>query len=252
MLAKLKTSFKRFYWKNQFNPSWAGVFVNPFWLCRRALYRAIQFHALQFHGDVLDFGCGSKPYAVFFGTCSSYTGLEYDTLGNRARKSASLFYDGITIPLDDAAVDGVLSTQTLEHVSNPEHIVSEWARVLRPGGKLLITVPLMWPEHEMPNDFQRYTMNGIKALLGKAGFVIMGEERLLADCRAPAQLFQAWLVDVLQLSKRPLAVQVLLTTCLFMPITVFFSMLAKVTPTNTNSYVDNVILAYKCDSAQTS
>jgi len=140
-------------------------------------------------------------------------------------------------------VDSILSTQTLEHVPNPERIVEEWARVLRPEGQLLLTVPFMWPEHEMPHDFQRYTTNGMRLLLEKTGFAIVHQERLLCDCRAAAQLFQAWLYDVLRLGARGKIVQIALTTLFFAPISLAATALAALAPQNPNSYLDNVILA---------
>lgn len=83
----------------------------------------------------------------------TYLGIEYDSPENRLHKRADIFYDGQTIPLETGSIDSILSTQSLEHVPNPDHIASEWARVLRPSGLLLLTVPFMWPEHERPYDF---------------------------------------------------------------------------------------------------
>ncbi|GAB1254831.1 hypothetical protein Defa_23180 [Desulfovibrio sp. TH_2024_36128] len=83
-------------------------------------------------------------------SATEYIGLEYDSPENRRYKRADIYYDGQTIPLDDASIDSVLSTQTLEHVPNPEQIVTEWARILRPGGQLLLTMPFMWPECNLP------------------------------------------------------------------------------------------------------
>jgi SAM-dependent methyltransferase len=243
MLKQCKKALRAFVDANQFCPTVWGFLVNPFWLCRRALYQKLRAHAPQLIGSVLDFGCGTGPYRHLLTGAIRYAGLEYDSPENRLHKRADIFYDGENIPLEEASVDAILSTQTLEHVPNPEHIVAEWARILRPGGKVLLTVPFMWPEHEMPYDFQRYTTNGIKRLLENAGFEIIVQECLLADCRAPAQLFQAWLYDILRFGARRLYFQLLLTVFLFAPLSLFATALAAITPANTNTYTDNMIFA---------
>jgi SAM-dependent methyltransferase len=201
--------------------------------------------APELKGEILDFGCGSMPYRDLLSNATSYIGLEYDTLENRINKRADIFYDGERIPLEDNSIDGALSTQTLEHVPNPERIVQEWFRVIKCGGKLLLTVPFMWPEHEMPYDFQRYTTQGLYSLLEKNGFVVLFQERLLADCRVPAQLFLTWLYDSLRFGERSMIMRLLLIALLFTPVSLTATGLASVCPNNTNTYMDNIILMEK-------
>ena len=243
MLFDFGKRFRRFVGRNQFHPTWAGVWVNPFWLCRRELYASLARLAPKLEGKVLDFGCGSGPYRTLLSRSAEYIGLEYDTPENREHKNADVFYDGNTIPLDNAAVDAILSTQTLEHVPNPERIVGEWARVVRPGGTLLLTIPFMWPEHEIPYDFQRYTTYGLRKLLEEAGFHVMEQHRLLPDCRTPAQLFLAWLYDVLRFGSRRFATRIMLTALLFAPVALLATALARIAPKNDNTYMDTVVLA---------
>ena len=243
MLQFCKKALRSFVDANQFYPSALGIFINPFWLCRRALVKGLRNYAPRLAGTVLDFGCGTGPYRDLLTQATTYIGLEYDTPENRSGKRADIFYDGETIPLDDASIDAVLSTQTLEHVPNPDRIVAEWVRILRPGGNLLLTVPFMWPEHEMPYDFQRYTANGLRKLLEDNGFEIVAQERLLSDCRAPAQLFLAWLYDILRLGSRRPTVQLILTALLFAPVSLVATILAAITPANSNTYMDNMMFA---------
>ena len=77
------------------------------------------------------------------------------------------------LPVADASFDAVLCTQVLEHVADPLAVLSELRRVTRPGGQLLLTVPLVWPLHEEPYDFFRYTPHGLRHLLTAAGFEIV-------------------------------------------------------------------------------
>ena len=243
VLQKSKRRLIDFIEKNQFGPSVAGLLVNPFWLSRRELYRALCKYAPRLNGKVLDFGCGTAPYRSLLTSADAYVGLEYDNPENRANKRADIFYNGQTIPLETGSIDCILSTQSLEHVPNPEHITSEWTRVLRPSGLLLLTVPFMWPEHEMPHDFQRYSANGLRSMLKEKGFEIIAQERLSCGCLALAQLFIAWLYDILRFGERRSVVQLILTALLCAPISLLATCVATVAHTNTNTYLDNIILA---------
>lgn len=239
----LKASLRSHFVLLSFSSTWLAIFVNPFWLCRRALALGLSDMAPRLTGDVLDFGAGSQPYRSLLKNCSSYVSLEYDTPQNRMRKVADIFYDGKTIPVQDHSYDGILSTQTLEHVPNPDVIVAEWARVLKDGGMLLITMPFMWPEHEMPYDYQRYSSGGLRFLLERFGFEIVEQHRLLSDCRAPAQLFLAWIFDAILVKCRPKVMRFLLIPVLCTPISILASLLAAISPRNSNTYLDNLVLA---------
>src|SRR5690606_22527663 len=94
------------------------------------------------------------------------------------------------LPVPDGAYDAVLCTQVLEHVPNPAEVLAELYRVLRPGGRVYLTVPLTWELHELPFDFFRYTAPGLERLFTDAGFVAP-EIRPRNDCFATiAQLMR--------------------------------------------------------------
>jgi SAM-dependent methyltransferase len=74
--------------------------------------------------------------------------------------------------------DLILCSQTLEHVPEPKIVLNELHRILKPGGKLWLTAPLFYPEHEIPYDFYRYTRYGLAHLIEGAGFTIESLEWL--------------------------------------------------------------------------
>ncbi|MEI6320208.1 MAG: class I SAM-dependent methyltransferase [Pseudomonadota bacterium] len=103
---------------------------------------------------VLDVGAGTCRYKPLFAHCdyraqdfAKYEGSEF-TYGDLDYVS-----DITAIPAPDAAFDAIVSTEVLEHVPSPELAVREMARLLAPGGRLLLTAPLGSSLHMMPYHF---------------------------------------------------------------------------------------------------
>jgi SAM-dependent methyltransferase len=72
----------------------------------------------------------------------------------------------------DNLFDVAVCTQVLEHVKEPSLVLAEVARVLKPGGVILLSAPQSWYEHQVPHDFFRFTGYGLRHLLEKNGFVV--------------------------------------------------------------------------------
>ena len=129
-------------------------------------------------GILLDIGCGGKPYQdLFVDRIMGYLGLDYPpthlAVEEVARVAmADVYGDGAHLPIRSETMDTVLCTQTLEHVPEPWAVMDEIARVLRPGGHLILTVPLEWGLHGEPYDFYRYTMYGLRHLAERSGLVV--------------------------------------------------------------------------------
>ena len=125
------------------------------------------------HGElVLDAGAGRAPYQDLFSHAIYETA---DFLAVKGKKYTSPDYvcDLTEIPVEDARFDHVILTQVLEHVPEPPRVLAELHRVLKPGGRLWLTAPLFYAEHEQPYDFFRYTQFGLRRLLGDAGFEVL-------------------------------------------------------------------------------
>lgn len=121
---------------------------------------------------VLDVGCGLRPYEEFFAD-GSYTGIDVATSGRtEGGKKPDRFFDGVQIPFAGAYFDAIICTEVLEHCVSPEELVKEMYRVLKPGGRILITVPFIWGVHESPFDFRRYSPFGLIKLIEGADFHI--------------------------------------------------------------------------------
>ena len=125
----------------------------------------------HFRGRVLDVGCGSQPYRGLLSREAQYIGIDIADAEEHFgyKMPDTIYYQGDIWPLEDASVDYILCTETLEHVADPVPFLAEAARVLRPGGMMLLTVPFSARWHFIPYDFWRFTPSSLKHLLTQAG-----------------------------------------------------------------------------------
>jgi SAM-dependent methyltransferase len=151
---------------------------SAFYFIRNALYKKVKLYAPELNGRLLDFGCGSKPYQSLFSNVTEYIGLDYPGEGHsHANESIDVMYDGKKIPFPDENFDSVFSSEVFEHVFNLHEIIPEIKRVMKKEGKLLITCPFVWNEHEVPVDYARYTQFALKHILEKNGFKVLVQDK---------------------------------------------------------------------------
>jgi SAM-dependent methyltransferase len=132
-----------------------------------ALVPRLRAHA---KGRFLDAGCGTQPFRpVVADQVDRYLGFDIEARGVALDYTGSV-EDMHEVP--DASVDTLLCSEVLEHVPHPASALSELARVLAPGGTLLVTVPFLARLHEEPHDYYRYTRHGLRTLLDEAGFEV--------------------------------------------------------------------------------
>jgi SAM-dependent methyltransferase len=238
MMKQLRALYRR----QMFDPGWLGIFINPFYFARAGLRDAMTELAPRLAGRLLDVGCGSQPYrSLFF--VDEYIGLDIDNEMSRQRGIADQLYDGNAFPFADGSFDSVLCNQVLEHVFNPDDFLREIARVLKPGGKLLLTVPFVWDEHEQPYDYARYSSFGLRALLEKQGIKLVQHKKLGADLTIIFQLTNAYVFKVTQDLPRLVKLLMTVTVMAFINLT---GLLARwLLPDNPDLFLDHAVLAEK-------
>jgi SAM-dependent methyltransferase len=127
---------------------------------------------------ILDYGCGGSPYRSLF---SQGTYHRADLRGG-----ASLDFEygpDSRLPLGLSNYDCVLSTQVLEHVEEPQVYLGECYRVLRPGGRLILTTHGLFEDHACPNDYWRWTVYGLKRLIQHAGMKVEAAKKVTTGPR---------------------------------------------------------------------
>ena len=144
---------------------------HPQWFALRNQEPGRDFIRLHAAGVVLDIGCADKMIAGFLPQGCRYIGLDYfETAHNWYGSRPDVYGDAQNLPVASGKVDTVLLLDVLEHLPRPERCISEIARVLKPQGRLIMQVPFIYPIHDAPLDFQRWTRYGFEEMAKKQGF----------------------------------------------------------------------------------
>lgn len=235
----LKTQYK----KSQFQPTLLALFTNPFFIIRKGLYNGIKKYAPELSGRLLDFGCGSKPYKNLF-KVEEYIGTDVEMSGHsHQNEEIDVYYSGDTLPFSDESFDCILSSEVFEHVFNLDTILQELHRVLKTNGKILITVPFVWDEHEIPYDFGRYSSFGIKHLLNKHGFEIIQSHKSTNYFATIIQMLNAYIYQ--HLFPKNKFIKILLTPIFIAPITIWGLVWNFILPKQQGFFHNNIVLAKK-------
>lgn len=163
--------------------------VSPFqfdYIASSDLTTTIKRYASKVYGDVLDYGCGPKPYSEIFTNAKKYVGADFPK-----NKYADIHLDEQgRLPAQLQHFDSVVSFQVLEHVQDVSVYLEEIKRALnhRKGKNLLLTTHGIWEYHPGPKDLHRWTHEGLKHLLESCGFTTVALEPITTGARSLLQL----------------------------------------------------------------
>lgn len=156
-----------------------STILHPQWLASRTRSRRNAWVGSQAAGDVLDVGSADGAVSTLLGQARSYVGLDYPaTASGLYATRPDVFGDAARLPFQDGRFDTVLMLDVLEHLAEPGAAAREAARVLRPGGRLLVAVPFAYPMHDLPHDYQRFTGQGLQRLVQAAGLELTSLEEV--------------------------------------------------------------------------
>jgi SAM-dependent methyltransferase len=144
-------------------------------------------HSSRFKGTLYDLGAGQSPFKSFFlRHAQRYVAVDWS--GSFHKTEADIAADlNEPLPIGSGVADTVVSISVMEHLCEPQTMLNEAYRILKPGGQLVLQVPWQWWIHEAPYDYFRYTPYGLQYMLKKAGFVEVQVE-------AQSGFFTMWLV----------------------------------------------------------
>jgi len=151
---------------------------------------------------VLDIGAGGCPYRACFAHCAyitqDATPLSDRQLSEGGYGAIDHRCDATSIPEPSASFNAILCTEVLEHVIDPAAVMKEAARLLRPGGVLLVTAPLGSGLHQQPvHYYGGFTPHWYERVLGDNGF----EAISITANGGSFRHFAQWCVQVLLLAR---------------------------------------------------
>lgn len=195
--------------------------LHPQWLAflhDKRLYSLITEFA---SGRVIDIGSGEQQARNHLMCECEYISIDYyvtarDWYGTKP----DIYANASVLPLMTECADTVLLLDVLEHLPDPESSITEIYRILKPGKGFIIQIPFMYPVHDAPLDFTRWTPYGLKRLMQKTGFVVE-EEDIYGSSVETAALFLnlAFCYSLIKLvkSKHPAMIFILLAP-IFVPL----------------------------------
>lgn len=150
----------------------SGTPFHPQWLMHGNKEKFLTEVAGLLRGIVLDIGCAHKTSRRYLDKDVHYIGLDYYTAQTLYNSKPDIYANAESLPFAAKSMDTILMLDVLEHVADPDQCMQEIERVLTAGGKLVLNVPFMYPLHDAPHDFQRWTEHGLQALLARHGMSI--------------------------------------------------------------------------------
>jgi SAM-dependent methyltransferase len=143
--------------------------LHPQWLSYR-FHRISQACLANIHHSlVLDVGSGDSNLIAHLGAANFLVRLDYPATNKRYAQRPEAYADARSLPIADHTADVVTLLEVLEHVDGHEIALQEVSRVLKADGRLFLSVPFIYPIHDAPWDFQRFTRFGLIALLRRNG-----------------------------------------------------------------------------------
>lgn len=141
------------------------------WLANHKLRAALERVRTHARGELLDVGCGSRPFEnVFAGRVRRYWGTDLRSSRYLGAQRPDAFATAEAQPFRAGSFDTVLGLSMLTYLREPGRMIEEAARVLKPGGLLILEFTQMVPLHDEPHDYFRFTRFGAEHLLRRAGF----------------------------------------------------------------------------------
>lgn len=135
-------------------------------LTRARLEKFLEAH--QTSVRTLDIGAGGSSYQRFF---PNRVTIDIDPT-----RKPDIVGDAENLPFKDGEFECILCTEVLEHIQNTARAVGEMRRVLKPGGTLILTTRFVYPIHDSPGDYWRFTKYGLSELFKEWNIVELTPE----------------------------------------------------------------------------
>ena len=150
--------------------------IHPQWFSFLHDDRNLRKTCAELDGIVLDVGSAHARPRRFMPPGVNYIALDYfSTATEWYGTRPDLYGDAQCLPVKSDSIDHALLLDVLEHLPDPHRSLAELHRVLKPGGSLTIQVPFLYPLHDEPLDFQRWTRHGLYQAAVRHGYNVAAE-----------------------------------------------------------------------------
>ncbi len=150
--------------------------LHPQWFAYFREKRNLGASCANLSGLVLDIGCADAKPRAYVHRTARYIGVDYySTSTEWYNTTPDVFADAQALPFRSNSIDHCLLLDVLEHIPDPGRCLSSIHRMLMPGGTLTIQVPFLYPVHDAPLDFHRWTRFGLVQTARKHGYRIARE-----------------------------------------------------------------------------
>ena len=141
-------------------------------------------------GRLLDLGCGKVPlYEAYKEFIEENICVDW---ANSQHKNEYLDREcdlNGPLPFADGEFDTILLSDVLEHISEPDNLWKEMARILSDGGKIIVSVPFYYWLHEQPHDYYRYTEFALQRFVTRSGLRVIQLESMGGTPEVMADIF---------------------------------------------------------------
>jgi SAM-dependent methyltransferase len=144
------------------------------WLANHKLVDALERRRELARGELLDIGCGSRPFApALVGNLRRYWGTDLRGSPHVKRRDPDAYARAEAQPIRSESMDTVVSFSVVTYLREPIEMFREAYRVLKPGGTAMVEFAQMEPVLDAPHDYLRFTPYGARYLLERAGFEVV-------------------------------------------------------------------------------
>lgn len=159
-----------------FSDRFGRTILHPQFFAKKYAWEAVEIAEAKAYGVLLDIGCGRMPYRdLFLRKVSKYIGLDHPKTAKlyHGKFKPDIYANASKIPLKDRSIDTVIMFMVLEHLPDPEKALKEIKRITKKNGVVVVSTVQLYPIHDEPYDFLRYTKYGLKELIERSGLKLI-------------------------------------------------------------------------------